>query len=223
LSDEQRMAFYVAADGMEGVAVIKKAREMITASEAHGEFYIDGGEWLPLSVWGKRGFDEDRIKRLTLPIDVREDRVLGTTYRVKVLSTGNKGEKVVTRTSECRRRSSALPLPPTGSSSSSQPPLALLDTENPEPQPAGTATPQASGSSNGSSNNSSNDSSDTSTDTSSSSGKHKKKGKKGKRDKKSKKSKKDKKGKNSKKNKKGKKEKKEKKEKKRKQDEHLGT
>ncbi len=52
LDAEQRMAFYVAADGMEGSAEVKKAQEMISASESHGEFYIDGGELLPLSVGG---------------------------------------------------------------------------------------------------------------------------------------------------------------------------
>jgi hypothetical protein len=209
------MAFHAGAEGLSGPELLRKARELLTASESHGEYYMDGGEFLPLSVWGRRGFDETRIELHSLPLDIREDRVLGKTYRVKVLSTGTKGDNTVTRTSQSKRKSSALPLAPqdpSSSSSSSRPRLALEDAV---PQPGGTSTPHASADE-GSSSSSSDSSSDSSSSSSSScsSGKHKKKGKKGKKDKK---------GKKVKKGKKGKKGKKEKKEKKSKKDEHRGT
>jgi hypothetical protein len=213
------MAFYASSEGLTGPDVLKKARELLTASEAHGEYYIDGGEFLPLSVWGRRGFDEERILLHSLPADVREDRVLGTTYRVKVLSTGNRGEAMTTRTTQCKRKSSALPLAPqdpSSPSSSSRPRLALEDGPAPAAPPGDTSTPHVS-SDQGSSSSSSDSSSDTSSSSSSSSGKHKKKGKKGKKGKKVKKGKKDKK------NTKDKRGKKCKKEKKSKKDEHRGT
>jgi hypothetical protein len=217
LSVEQRMAFYAGSEGLTGPDVLRKARELLTASESHGEYYMDGGEFLPLSVWGRRGFDESRIELHSLPADMRMDRVLGQTYRVKVLSTGNKGDNTVTRTSQSKRKSSALPLAlpqdPSASSSSSRPRLALEDAAEP---PADTPTPHASADE-GSSSSSSDSSSKTSSSSSSSSGKKVKKGKKGKKDKK------DKKGKKGKKDKKGKKGKKDKKGKKNKKDEHRGT
>jgi hypothetical protein len=215
LSLEQQTAFYDGAHDMEGRDMVKKARELLEATESHGQFYCDGGKFLPLSVWANMGYDVDRIERLTLKEDSREDRVLGKTFRVRVLSTGNKGESMLSRKSVLKRKRNApLALDPTSRTGE---PLALEDL------PAGTTTPPArfpggSSSSNKSSNDSSNESSDdSSNDSSSSSSKHKKK--KGKKGKKGKKNKKDKKGK---KNKKDKKNKKNKKEKKNKKDEHRG-
>jgi hypothetical protein len=210
LDSQQRTSFYAAAHSLTGPAVIKKAMEMIEASESHGEYFIDGGEFLPLSVWATRGFDQARILQYSLPADIREDRVLGTTYRVKVLATGNKGEKMTTRTSQCKRKS-VVPL--AVEDQSSRPRLALEDA--PTALPSGTSTPLASES--GGSSDSTNDPfSDDSSSSSSSSVKDKKKNKKGKKGKKGKKDK------NNKKNKKGKKGKKGKKVKKEKKDEHRG-
>jgi hypothetical protein len=200
LDAEQRMTFFSSSDGLTGADVIKKARELLVASESHGEYYVDGGEFLPLSVWGRRGFDENNIMMRSLKSDVREDRVLGTIYRVKILSTGNKGEATTTRSTVCKRKSKALPAPQ-DQSSSSRPRLALEDGSA-----ADASTPHASSDEGSSS--SPSDSSDTSSSSSSSSAKHKKKskkGKKGKTGKKEKKVKKEKKLKKGKKDKKGKK------------------
>ena len=211
LSVEQQTAFYEGAHDMERRDMLKKASEILEATEAHGEFYVDGGKFLPLSVWANMGYDVQRIETLTLKEDIKEDRVLGQTYRVKILSTGNKGETMLARKSVLKRkRQTPLALVPTSSSSSTRGALALEDA-----LPGGTATPPASPDGASSASESSNESSDESSDdSSSSSSKHKKKkGKKGKKNKK------DKKGKKGKKNKKDKKNKKEKKNKK---DEHRG-
>jgi hypothetical protein len=212
LSPEQQMSFYDGAHDMEAGDLLKKARELLEASEAHGEFYIDGGKFLPLSVWSRMGYDVDRIDRLTLKEDTKEDRVLGKTFRVKVLSTGNKGETMVKRTSQLKRKRGAAPLAlqeQSSSSSSTRRTLALED----QALPGNTTTPPASPE--GAASFSSSDSCSSSDSSSSSSSSRIKK--KGKKNKKGKNNKKDKKGKKGKKNKKDKKNKKEKKSKK---DEH---
>jgi hypothetical protein len=213
------MAFYAGADGLSGPDVLRSARELLTSSESHGEYYIDGGEFLPLSVWVQRGYDSNRIHDLTKPADIREDRVLGTTYRVRILATGNKGEGMVTRTSQHKRKSGTPPVALEGQSSSSSRPRTLALEDKPEPQASASATPPADDSGTSSSSSRS-DSSNSSNSSSSSSGKHKKDKKGNKKSKKDKKNKKNKKGK---KNKKDKKDKKGKREKKNKKDEHRGT
>jgi len=50
----------------------------------------DGSEFLPASVWAAKGFDADRIVRLSKPENIKEDDVLGTCYRVEISSRFNK-------------------------------------------------------------------------------------------------------------------------------------
>lgn len=45
--------------------------------------YYDGGEFLPLSVWKQRGFDEASIEQRSLEADKLQHPVLGLCYRVK--------------------------------------------------------------------------------------------------------------------------------------------
>ena len=42
------------------------------------------GQFLPLSVWRKRGFDTEKIKANTPPEHVRQHDVLGATYKVDI-------------------------------------------------------------------------------------------------------------------------------------------
>ena len=48
---------------------------------------------MPLNAWAVRGFDTDRIQRLSQPWDIKEHRVLGSTYRVPIYSAGTSGKK----------------------------------------------------------------------------------------------------------------------------------
>ena len=52
----------------------------------NSEEYAEGGQFLPLSVWENKGFPIDRIKQRTKPEDIQEDRVIGPTYRVSIIS-----------------------------------------------------------------------------------------------------------------------------------------
>ena len=82
-----------------GPQTVVLAKERFEVTQTEAEFYIDGGEFLPLGVWGARGYDIEAIKSKTLAADIREHPVLGTTYRVKILSTGNRGERGKKRSS----------------------------------------------------------------------------------------------------------------------------
>ena len=52
----------------------------MTVVEEHAEYYDDGGEFLPLSVWVARGFNVDI--NTVRPQDKKVHPVLGDTYRI---------------------------------------------------------------------------------------------------------------------------------------------
>ena len=56
-----------------------------------------GGEFLPLSVWGTRGWDTDAIEKNSYEHDKRVCRVAGLTYRVPIYSAGRAGKKGTSR------------------------------------------------------------------------------------------------------------------------------
>ncbi len=61
-------------------------------------FFHNDGKFLPLAVWSRKGFDADRISTLSTDDDRRVDRVLGMTYRVEIMCTGNRGSQSSTAT-----------------------------------------------------------------------------------------------------------------------------
>ena len=61
-------------------------------------FFHNDGKFLPLAVWSRKGFDADRISTLSTDNDRRVDRVLGMTYRVEIMCTGNRGSQGTTAT-----------------------------------------------------------------------------------------------------------------------------
>ncbi len=61
-------------------------------------FFHNDGKFLPLAVWSRKGFDADRISNLSTDNDRRVDRVLGMTYRVEIMCTGNRGSQGTTAT-----------------------------------------------------------------------------------------------------------------------------
>jgi hypothetical protein len=163
---------------------------LIQTLEDTKEYYKEGGEYLPLSVWAARGFDAVAIESRSRDSDVMEDPVLGTVYRVRILQKGNSGCRTTLTTRTLKRK---LPLPPQtlGGAGSSGDGGFTIGGDGPlaiggDGPPAFMALEDGTASSGGDS------SSTTSSDSSSSSDKKKKhkKGKKGKKDKKSKKSKK---------------------------------
>ena len=95
---------------------------VLTAVEEHGEYYDDSGEWLPLEVWGQKGFDKEAILTKTRPEDRRMHPLGFETFRVVVLRTGHRGQKVVTKTD----RLSAKSVPDVASPTVDGVPSALL-------------------------------------------------------------------------------------------------
>ena len=68
-------------------------QEKVTKHERHEQRYSNEGEFQPLSFYARLGYDTDRIKNNTRPVDIQENEQLGTTYRVKILRTGEAGAK----------------------------------------------------------------------------------------------------------------------------------
>jgi hypothetical protein len=157
--------FYRGTDNMTADQLAAKANEVMSAYSSEEQHFFDGGEFLPLSVWERRGFDIQRIESRTRPEDVKDDDVLGKVFRVRIISTGVQMRVGNERKSTIQRKGVAtLALPPPPNQ------LALED---------GSVDDDSSYGSDSDSNNSS---------TTSSSDSHRKKKKKGgKKDKKSKK------------------------------------
>ncbi len=44
---------------------VRKVNEICEGFESHGQYYDDKGEFLPLSVWGVRGYDTAMIEQNT--------------------------------------------------------------------------------------------------------------------------------------------------------------
>ena len=98
LDVDKKRAFMAKISEMSSVGVAKEAEDFIN-HESHSEFYVDSGEFLPLTVWQARGFDIVAIVEKSRPSDMKDHDVLGKTYRVSLLTTGNKGEKGIKRRS----------------------------------------------------------------------------------------------------------------------------
>ena len=69
----------------------------ITNKETHAEYYDNWGEWLPLSVWGQRGFDVESIRAKAAPSDRKPCDMFGELFRVRVSSSGERGERGATK------------------------------------------------------------------------------------------------------------------------------
>jgi hypothetical protein len=82
----------------------------------------EGGEFLPLGVWGVRGFNIEAIRDLTPPEDRKMDKVLGEVYRVRVLQTRRTQTTIQKRTHRLNVPLAPLAPPP------QQQPLAIDDT-----------------------------------------------------------------------------------------------
>ena len=72
--------------------------------------YVDGGEFLPLSVWQNRGFNVADIAEKTPPADIASHPVLGKVYRVAIVST-SKVNREGTKRGDCAKQET-----PSGSS-----------------------------------------------------------------------------------------------------------
>ena len=101
---DQQAFFKSLGSHSSGSAAVAKAKELLAAHEKHETFYEYGGQFLPLSVWGTKGFDVSLIEAKTLPEDRNNHAVLGPCFRVKIMSGGSRGSEGTTRTSNLGTR-----------------------------------------------------------------------------------------------------------------------
>jgi hypothetical protein len=66
---------------------VAAAEQLLERVIADSHEVTEGGEFLPLGVWGVRGFDVEAIRSHTPQEDQKFDKVLGVVYRVRVLQT----------------------------------------------------------------------------------------------------------------------------------------
>ena len=74
-------------DGLSSTEAMAAAEQLLERVIADMHEVSEGGEFLPLGVWGVRGFDIEAIRAHTPPEDMKTDKVLGTVYRVRVVQT----------------------------------------------------------------------------------------------------------------------------------------
>ena len=102
---DQQSQFYLSVASVPAAQAVQEA-ERIFVSEAQQESFSDGGSFLPLSVWERKGYDPIRIAERTQECDKKEDPVLGTVYRVRVLMKIQSTARLVERSSGLKRPSS---------------------------------------------------------------------------------------------------------------------
>jgi hypothetical protein len=66
---------------------VAAAEQLLERVIADSHEVTEGGEFVPLGVWGVRGFDVEAIRSHTPQEDQKFDKVLGVVYRVRVLQT----------------------------------------------------------------------------------------------------------------------------------------
>ena len=100
--------FYLETATLSGAQTAKHAESILVAATIEKEEFYDGGEYLPLSVWTHRGFNTARIETLSKDEDIREDLVLGTVYRVKILVKGKSIARTHERSTVLKRKVGCL-------------------------------------------------------------------------------------------------------------------
>ena len=84
LPESEQQRFWQNASGASKRDLVAQYESKLRAVQTDERSQGEGGDFLPLSVWETRGYDTDRIKRLTPPEDRRDHPVLGETFRVVV-------------------------------------------------------------------------------------------------------------------------------------------
>ena len=107
--DEQK-AFFSDIGGMSMEALKQHCERTFSKTESHGKFYEERGQFQPLSVWAARGFPVEDIEAKSHASDRRFHDVLGSTYRVALMSSGSKGWKGSSSTDALNKRSKAAAL-----------------------------------------------------------------------------------------------------------------
>ena len=101
LDADAKTQFYKSIrDDTNAKEIKEKCVQYLRGYEHHEDWYAEGGEFLPLGVWAKNGYNTQDIEDKSYPWDIREHRVLGTTFRVPIYSAGHRGAKGKAREEE---------------------------------------------------------------------------------------------------------------------------
>jgi hypothetical protein len=100
LSELAQQEFFRSLHGSSGAGAVALAKEKLANFEEHRQEYAEGGKYMPLSYWTRKGLDARATETLSVPSDVMDHRILGTCYRVAVLYKGEAGHKGQARSSE---------------------------------------------------------------------------------------------------------------------------
>ena len=103
LSEEAQHAFFRDSHGA-GKDIVRKCDQLLQQHENHERWYSCGGKFLPLSVWGVKGWDTDRIAQNSTPEDIAHCAVGGTTYRVPIRAAGERGEQGIRSLATARKK-----------------------------------------------------------------------------------------------------------------------
>ncbi len=77
LQEDVKQAFMASLIGMDGPGAVAKATELFETYRVDEEVYKDGGDFLPLSVWEKQGWDTSRVAEFSPAADKKWHSVLG--------------------------------------------------------------------------------------------------------------------------------------------------
>jgi hypothetical protein len=94
---EQQVAFYKGCANMTGADAGGMVTELLEGKEDHAETVADGGDYLPLNVWKTMGYNVTDIENNSEPCDKKHHKVLGDTYRVRILSKANTAIRATSR------------------------------------------------------------------------------------------------------------------------------
>ena len=91
LSEQEQANVFQETKGKKSAELQKMVEKKFNRFAREEKSWFEGGEFLPLSVWERRGFDPDRIERETKDCDKMFTPQLGQCYRVAVINTGRGG------------------------------------------------------------------------------------------------------------------------------------
>ena len=86
LAVEVQQAFFASIADKSKAEMRGMLEELFERIEKKEYNFSEGGQFLPLSVWERKGFDVGSIETKSGPEDIREHPVLGKMYRVRVHS-----------------------------------------------------------------------------------------------------------------------------------------
>ena len=88
MSPQEIKHFFQEAKNLGGAEIQEATEKTFVKQHSEEKYYREGGEFLPLSVWEKKGFNAVAIKENSDPSDKMVHNVLGEVHRVAILSTG---------------------------------------------------------------------------------------------------------------------------------------